>query len=382
MTADVFFIDLKATSKENLPQKLSRLIKTAGIKDILKENDLTAIKIHFGEKGNTAYIRPVFIRQVIETIKEYRAKPFLTDANTLYAGTRSNTVSHIHTAIENGFSYSSMDSTPIIIADGLRGKNEKKIKIDQKNCKHVYIGSEIIDSDALISVSHFKGHELTGFGGTLKNIGMGCASRKGKLDMHSKVSPKIKRKTCIGCAECEKHCPVTAIELKPAKTSELKDAKAYLDPKKCIGCAECIVRCPTGSVMINWNQTVPVFLEKMIEYTFGVLKNKNGRSLFINFITDISPKCDCLPYNEAPIVNNIGILASTDPVAIDQASADLVNEQKALSGTLLQTNLNPGEDKFKGLYPYVDWESQLGYAQKLGLGTRKYKLVKLQTLSY
>ena len=382
MTSDVFFMDLKATSKENLPQKLSRLIKTAGIKDILKENDLISVKIHFGEKGNTAYIRPVFIRQIIETIKEHKAKPFLTDANTLYAGTRSNTVSHIHTAIENGFSYSSMDATPIIIADGLRGKNEKKIKIDQKNCKHVYIGSEIIDSDALVSVAHFKGHELTGFGGTLKNIGMGCASRKGKLDMHSRVSPRIKRKTCIGCAECEKHCPATAIELKPAAGSGLKDDKAYLDPKKCIGCAECVVRCPTGSVMINWNQTVPVFLEKMIEYTFGVLKNKKGKSLFINFITDITPKCDCLPYNEAPIVNNVGILASTDPVAIDQASADLVNEQEALPDTFLKTNFNPGEDKFKGLYPDVDWEYQLDYAQKLGFGTKKYKLVKLQTLSY
>jgi uncharacterized protein len=382
MTADVFFMDLKATSKENLPQKLSRLVKTAGIKDILKKNDLTSVKIHFGEKGNTAYIRPVFIRQVIETIKEYSAIPFLTDANTLYAGTRSNSVSHIHTAIENGFSYSSMNATPIIIADGLRGKNKTTVKINQKNCKQVFIGSEIIDSDALVSIAHFKGHELSGFGGTLKNIGMGCASRKGKLDMHSRVSPRIRRKTCIGCAECEKHCPAAAIELKPAAAKEIKNNKAYLDPKKCIGCAECIVRCPTDSVKINWNQTVPVFLEKMMEYTLGVLKNKKGKAFFINFITDIAPKCDCLPYNEAPIVNNIGILASTDPVAIDQASADLVNAQKALPDTVLKTNLNPGEDKFKGLYPDVDWEHQLDYAQKLGLGTREYQLVKLETLSY
>ncbi len=374
MNADIFFMDLKATSKENLPQKLSRLVKTAGIKTILKENDLTAVKIHFGEKGNTAYIRPVFIRQIIETIKEYKAEPFLTDANTLYAGTRSNSVSHIHTAIENGFSYSSMDATPIIIADGLRGKNTTKIKIDQKNCKHVYIGSEIIDSDALVSVAHFKGHELSGFGGTLKNIGMGCASRKGKLDMHSRVSPRIRRKTCIGCAQCEEHCPAAAIEL--------KEGKAYLDPKKCIGCAECIVRCPTDSVKINWNQTVPVFLEKMMEYTLGVLKNKKKKSLFINFITDVAPKCDCLPYNEAPIVDNIGVLASTDPVAIDQASADLVNKQKALPDSVLKTNMEPGEDKFKGLYPDVDWEYQLEYAQTLGLGTRQYQLVKLETLSY
>ena len=379
MTANVYFMDLKATSKENLPQKLSRLVKKTGIKDILQENDLTAVKIHFGEKGNTAYIRPVFIRQIIETIKEFKATPFLTDANTLYAGTRSNSVSHIHTAVENGFSYASMDSAPIIIADGLRGKNHTKVEINQKNCKHVYIGSEIIDADAFISIAHFKGHELSGFGGTLKNVGMGSASRKGKLDMHSRVSPRIKRKTCIGCAECVNHCPAAAIEL---TAGDDHGKKACLDPEKCIGCAECIVRCPTESVKINWNQTIPVFLEKMMEYALGVLKNREGNSFFVNFITDIAPKCDCLPYNEAPIVNNIGILASTDPVAIDQASADLVNQEKAIPGSILTTNQNPGEDKFKGLYPNVEWQYQLDYAQKIGLGTKKYKLVKLETLSY
>jgi len=374
MIADVFFMDLEANSRENLPQKLSRLLKTAGIENILNENDLTAVKIHFGEQGNTAYIRPVFIRKIIQTIKEYKATPFLTDANTLYVGTRSNSVSHINTAIENGFSYSSMDSTPIIIADGLMGTSQTKVSIDQKNCSNVYIGSEVINANALVSVAHFKGHELSGFGGTLKNLGMGCASRRGKLDMHSNVSPKIKRKTCIGCAECEKHCPARAISL--------EEKKAHIDKDKCIGCGECIVRCPTQSVNINWNQTIPVFLEKMMEYTLGVLKNKEKKAFFINFITDISPKCDCLSYCESPIINNVGILASTDPVAIDQASADLVNQQKGLSGTVLQTNLAPGEDKFKGLYPAVDWEHQLGYAQKIGLGTREYKLIKLKTLSY
>jgi uncharacterized protein len=374
MTADVFFMDLETTSKENLPQKLSRLVKRAGLKNILANNDLTAVKIHFGEQGNTAYIRPVFIRKIIQTIKKYKASPFLTDANTLYVGTRSNSVSHIHTAIENGFSYSSMDTAPIIIADGLMGKSETKIKVNQKNCSNVFIGSEVVNANALVSVAHFKGHELSGFGGTLKNIGMGCASRRGKLDMHSNVCPKIKKKTCIGCGECEKHCPSGAINL--------KEKKAYIDKNKCIGCGECIVRCPTESVNINWNQTVPVFLEKMMEYTLGVLKNKKGKSLFINFITDISPKCDCLSYNQSPIVNNIGVLASKDPVAIDQAGADLVNQQEALPGTILETNLKPGEDKFKGLYPDVDWEYQLDYAQKIGLGTREYRLVKLKTLSY
>ncbi len=374
MTADVYFMDLEATSRENLPDKLARLIKTAGMETVLKESDLTAVKVHFGEQGNTAYIRPVFIRKIIQTIRKLKANPFLTDANTLYVGTRSNSVSHIHTAIENGFSYSSMDATPIIIADGLRGKNESKIEVNLKNCKHVYIGSEVVEADALISVAHVKGHELAGFGGTLKNLGMGCASRRGKLDQHSNVSPKIKRKTCIGCGECAKHCPGDAIYL--------EEKKAYMRPEACIGCAECIVRCPTGSVTINWNQTVPVFLEKMMEYTVGVLKNKKDKAFFINFITDISPNCDCLSYSGSPIVNNVGVLASMDPVAVDQASVDLINRQTGLPGTELKANLNAGEDKFKGLYPSVDWPHQLSYAETLGLGTRAYRLVRLKTHAY
>ncbi len=374
MTADVWFMDLTTTSKENLPGKLSRLVREAGLFNCIGKKEITAVKIHFGEQGNTAFIRPVFVRQVIKDIKAAGARPFLTDANTLYAGTRADAVSHIHTAIENGFSYSSMDATPIVIADGIRGKNQTLVPVNAKQCENVYIGSEVIDADAFVSIAHFKGHELSGFGGTLKNVGMGCASRQGKLDQHSTVSPKIKRKTCIGCAQCADHCPAGAITLEADK--------AYLDADTCVGCAECIVRCPTGSININWNQTVPVFLEKMMEYTVGVLKNKPGKAFFINFITDITPKCDCLPYSESPIVSDIGVVASTDPVAIDQACADLVNQAAGLDGTALKTNLAPGKDKFKGLYPEVDWEHQLDYAQALGLGTRDYQLIKLETLSY
>lgn len=374
MSADVFFMDLTATSRENIPQKLARLVKKAGIEKILSKEDLTAVKIHFGEQGNTSFIRPVYIRQIIQTIREAKATPFLTDANTLYVGSRSDALSHIKTAVENGFSYSSMDGAPVIIADGLLGTSETRVQVDLKHCSSVYIGSEIITADGLVSVAHFKGHELAGFGGTLKNLGMGCASRRGKLDQHSNVSPRIKRKTCIGCGHCAEHCPGQAITL--------KEKKAYINKTLCIGCGECIVRCPTGSININWNQTVPVFLEKMMEYTLGVLKNKQNKALFINFIMDIAPKCDCLPYSESPIVSDIGVVVSTDPVAIDQASADLVNNQRALPGSVLTCNLDPGQDKFKGLYPSVDWEHQLDYAEKIGLGTREYTLKKIKTLAY
>ncbi len=374
MASDVFFMDMTATSRENLPQKLERLINKAGLDRIVSKEDLTAVKVHFGELGNTAYIRPIYIRQVIQALRRAGAEPFLTDANTLYVGTRSDAVSHIRTAVANGFAYSSMDGAPLIIADGLFGKSETAVPVGLKQCQEVYIGSEIINAQALVSVAHFKGHELSGFGGTLKNLGMGCASRRGKLAQHSNVSPKIKRKTCIGCGECASHCPGQAIHL--------EEKKAFITAEKCIGCAECIVRCPTESISIRWNQDVPVFLEKMMEYTAGVLHNKKDKALFINFITDISPKCDCLPYAETPICNDIGVVVSKDPVAIDQASADLVNRQQGLEGSALSCNLAPGEDKFKGLYPYVDWEHQLAYAELLGLGTREYTLIPMETKAY
>ncbi|MCG8564134.1 MAG: DUF362 domain-containing protein [Desulfobacterales bacterium] len=374
MTADVYFMDLGATPRETFHQKLDRLLKKAGVEDIFGKKELTAVKVHFGEAGNTAYIRPIHIRQVVRTLREAGASPFLTDANTLYVGTRSDAVSHIKTAVDNGFAYSSMDGAPVVIADGLMGKSEIGVEVNRKHCDKVYIGAEIVNAPALVSVAHFKGHELSGFGGTLKNLGMGCASRRGKLDQHSNVSPKIKRKTCIGCGECVAHCPSGALFL--------EDRKAYIHQKICIGCAECIVRCPTASININWNQTVPVFLEKMMEYTEGVLKNKADKTLFINFITDISPKCDCLSYNETPIVSDIGVVISTDPVAIDQASADLVNQAQALPQPTLTCNHAPGEDKFKGLYPDVDWEHQLEYAETLGLGTRDYQLIKMDSLTY
>jgi len=368
MKSKVYFIDLRATMKENLVAKLGRLIETAGLSEAVKERDLVAVKLHFGEMGNTAFIRPVFLRKIVEMIKGVNGVPFLTDANTLYSGTRSDSPSHLTTAIQNGFAYAVVDA-PIIIADGLRGRSETPITVNQKNFKRVYIGTDIVEADALISVAHFKGHELSGFGGAIKNLGMGCASRRGKLAQHSTVAPKVIKKKCIGCGDCIDHCSQNALSL--------AEEKAVLDSKKCIGCGECILVCPNTAIEIEWNQAVPVFLENMVEHTMGVLKGKSQKMLSINFITDVSPACDCYPMNDAPIVKDIGVVASTDPVAIDQASVDLVNQEHALPGTCLQTNRKPGEDKFRGVYPKVDWAYQLEYAEQLGLGSREYELVKI-----
>lgn len=368
MKSAVYFIDLRATAGKSFVDKLGRLVETAGLSDTIKKRDLVAVKLHFGERGNTAFIRPVFIRKIVENIKDLGGMPFLTDSNTLYAGTRSDAPRHLLTAYQNGFVFSVINA-PIVIADGLRGKSETRVTINQKRFKTVYIGSEIARADALVSVAHFKGHELAGFGGTIKNIGMGCASRKGKLAQHSTVSPKVKKKKCVGCGECIPHCSQRAIFF--------VDGKAMIRRDKCIGCGECILICPNRAIEIRWNQTIPIFSENLIEYSMGVLKKKKGRTLFLNFLTDISPACDCMSLNDAPIVRNIGVVASKDPVAIDQVSVDLVNREPVLAGSALSTNMQPGEDKFRGLYPKVDWQIQLDYAETLGLGTRKYELLTI-----
>ena len=368
MASKVYYIDLRANFRANFVKKLGILMEKCGLSTIIAERDLTAVKLHFGEKGNTAFIRPVFLRKIVKEIKAVGGVPFLTDANTLYAGTRSDTPHHIITAIQNGFAFSVVDA-PVVIADGLRGKSEVAVSINQNRFKEVYIGSEIVEADALVSVAHFKGHELTGFGGTLKNLGMGCASRRGKMAQHSGLAPKVKQKKCIGCGECAAHCSQQAIII--------QNEKAMIDSEKCIGCGECIIICPQDAIQIQWNASIPVFMEKMAEYTLGVLKGKKQKSLFMNFITNVSPACDCVPLNDAPIVRDIGVLASTDPLAIDQASVDLVNKEPALAGSCLKCNQGPGEDKFKGIYPKVDWTLQLEYAANLGIGSRDYELEKL-----
>ena len=373
MKNTVYFMDLRATPKENLIAKLGRLMETAGISDTFKKRDLVAVKLHFGELGNAAFIRPLYLRKVVETIKGLGGNPFLTDANTLYAGTRGDTPSHLTTAIRNGFAYSVVDA-PLVIADGLRGKSERAVPLEGKHIETAYIGTEIVEADALISVAHFKGHELSGFGGTIKNLGMGCASRRGKLVQHSGVSPKVTRKKCIGCGDCVPHCSQEAIALE--KVDE-KKYKAHIDPDACIGCGECILICPQGAINPQWKTSIPDFMEKMVEYTGAVLKNKENKTLYINFITNVSPACDCVPANDAPIVRDIGIVASRDPVAIDQASVDLINAEPALSACCMEENREAGSDKFKSIYPKVDWPIQLDYAEKLGLGSREYELVKI-----
>ena len=366
--SQVFFIDLRASIKRNLFDKLGELCDAAGLNDVVRARDLVAIKVHFGERGNTAFIRPIFIRQVVDRVKATGGKPFLTDANTLYAGTRSDSVSHLTTAIENGFAYAVVGA-PLIIADGLRGNATTAVEVNLQHYKSVAVGSDIAAADAYISCAHFKCHELAGFGGAIKNTGMGSAGRAGKLSQHSNIAPKVNKKRCNVCRECLPRCAADAFIF--------GEKGVDIDQGRCTGCGECIILCPHQAIDIQWNEAIPVFQQKMVEYAYGVLKPKEGRALFLNFVTDVSPACDCYGFADAPVVGDVGILASRDPVAIDAASADLVNIQAGCEGSCLESAQAKGDDKFRALYPKVDWEVQLDYAAKLGLGERRYELVKL-----
>lgn len=365
MTSTLYKMDLRTSYTRNLLAKLRELITSAGVSQIISPRDLVAIKLHFGEPGNTAFIRPVFLQTIVSVVREAQAKPFLTDTNTLYVGQRTVTPDHITAAIKNGFSYAVVEA-PIVIADGLKGTNDIAVPVGQKQFDKVHIASDIVHADALVSVAHFKGHELSGFGGSLKNIGMGCASRKGKLAQHSGVAPKVKKKRCVGCGDCVGNCSQQAISI--------HDEKAGIATERCIGCGECIIVCPSGAIQVQWNPSTLEFQEKMVEYAYGALKNKQGKSLFINFITDVSPGCDCAPANDAPIVRDIGVLAGTDPVALDQASLDLVSTSPALSGSCLEGRAGAGDEKFKAVYPEIDPSIQLAYAERLGIGTRSYTI--------
>ncbi|MBM4285443.1 MAG: DUF362 domain-containing protein [Deltaproteobacteria bacterium] len=371
MPSTVYFMDLRASLKETNFQKFGKLLQALDVKSIVqrrKKRPLIGVKIHFGEKGNTSYIRPNFVRLVVDELWNAGARPFLTDANTLYIGTRLEAVSHLTTAIENGFAFA-VTRAPIVIADGLRGKAEVLVDINQEQFQTVHLAEAVVEAEGLVVMSHFKLHEMAGFGGALKNLAMGCASRAGKMAQHSNISPVV-GKQCVGCGECVAHCAVEAIHL------DLEAGKAVIDPKKCVGCAECISTCPYGNIEIQWNEAIPVFLKKMMEYAYGVMLDKKDRAVFINFVTQVSPACDCYGFNDFPVVGDIGVLASHDPVAIDQASADLVNQAPGLPGSDLK-DLAPGSDKFKDIYPQIDWPLQLEYAEKLGMGSRKYELVKI-----
>ena len=369
MVSKVYFADLRADVHENLQQKLTRLMKTAGMGDIDFRDKFVAIKLHFGEPGNLAFLRPNWARTVADFVKERGGKPFLTDCNTLYVGGRKNALDHMDSAMLNGFNPMTT-GCQIIIGDGLKGSDEVEVPVvGGEYVKNAKIGRAVMDADVFISLTHFKGHEEAGFGGCLKNIGMGCGSRAGKMEQHNAGKPHVAEKHCIGCGQCRKICAHGA--------PIIENGKAHIDHDKCVGCGRCIAVCPKNAVQINWDETTINLNQKIAEYTKAVV---DGRPCFhISLVIDVSPNCDCRPENDMAIVPNVGMFASFDPVALDMACVDAVNAQTPLRGSAADDAHAKAHvhDHFQRLHPDTNWRSCLEHGEKIGIGTREYELIKI-----
>ena len=368
MASKVYFTDFCTGTSETLPQKLSRLILSAGIDQIDFKDKFVAIKIHFGELGNMAHLRSGYARVLVDIIKDLGGKPFLTDCNTLYIGSRKNALDHIETAYLNGFTpYST--GAHVIIADGLKGTDEVAVPVvGGEYVKEALIGRAIMDADIVISLNHFKGHEEAGFGGALKNLGMGSGSRAGKKDMHDACRPVVDRDKCVGCGACANICAHGAPTMGDAGIMTK-------DWTKCYGCGRCLDVCPVKALAADDHNAARYRNFKSAEYAKAVV---DGRPNFhINLVRDVSPYCDCHAENDIPIVPDVGMFASFDPVALDLACAEAVNAQSVMPGSKLDKEGRPGLDNLTGAFPHTDWRSQIAHGKKIGLGEDSYELITI-----
>lgn len=341
---------------ETVAEKVLQLFDAAGFAKLFQKDDLVAVKLHFGEQNNTGHIKPALIKPLLQRIKSYETKPYLTDTNTLYRGQRTNSVDHLMQAYEHGFSIENL-GVPVIIADGILSRNHRDVPIKGNHFDAVTIANDIADSDVLVVLSHLTGHTLTGLGAAIKNLGMGGASRSGKQKQHADVKPVVKREWCHTCGACIRRCPKDAISY--------VEGTAFIDHELCYGCAECVAACRTGAVRVPEKSSGVLLQEKMAEYALGVLQGKEEKVCFFNFLIHITKECDCIERAQDKVIEDIGILASYDPVAIDQASVDLLRSAA-------------GRDMLKELWPENDYQIQLKYAEKIGLGSLQYELIRVE----
>ena len=365
----VYFTDMRCPVGTGLLDKLKKLIEKAGIDSIDMDSKFVAIKIHFGAPGNLSFLRPNFAKVVADKVTSLGGRPFLTDCNTLYVGRRKHALEHLAAAQENGFSPLST-GCQMIIADGLKGTDEMEVPLE--GCDHfqsAFIGRAIMDADIFISLTHFKGHELTGFGGAIKNIGMGCGSRAGKMAMHSIGKPSIDAEKCRGCKTCTHYCAQSAISIG-------EDHKARIDHDLCAGCGRCIGVCNFDAISNAFDAESTILNERMAEYTKAVIQ---GRPHFhVSIVNQVSPYCDCHAENDAAVVPDIGMFASFDPVALDHACIDAVNAAPAISTSVLGQCAHEHNDHFTDIHPKTNWRSQIEHAQKIGIGNVDYELVTVK----
>jgi uncharacterized protein len=357
----VFFLPINKVQSDDAFRKL--LGKFSGSWKI-HPTDNVAVKLHPGEEGNTSFVCPEYINRIIKALGPGTDRVFLTDTTVLYPGRRMAAPDYIRLAREHGFGVPL--TPPFIVADGLHGENETVVRMPEGfHTQEAHIASVIAAADAMVTVSHFKGHLLTGFGGALKNLGMGCASRAGKLYQHSTVTPQIRADICTACGICAAHCHAAAINV---------STLAIIDKARCTGCGECLGRCPAGAVRVNWNQGMNEFMRKMVEYAWAAV-SVSRPLVYVNFITAVVPDCDCMHDTGKQFVDDIGILASIDPVAVDAASLDLVTA--APDSAVSPVTAGTGEDKFQAYRPDINGTIQLSIAESIGLGSTEYELLKV-----
>lgn len=373
--AKVYFSDFRTTAfGEGLPHKLQKLCRAAGIGNIDMDGKFVAIKMHFGEMGNLSYLRPNYAKAVADLVRELGGKPFLTDCNTMYPGSRKNALEHLACAWENGFTPLSA-GCPILIADGLKGTDDVAVPVaGGEYIREAKIGRAIMDADVFISLTHFKGHEITGFGGTIKNIGMGCGSRAGKKDQHANGQPTIDPALCRGCRRCERECANNGLQF------DASARKMTINTANCVGCGRCLGACNFDAISFADRTAARDLNYRMAEYTKAVV---DGRPNFhISLVLDISPNCDCHCENDAPILPDIGMFASFDPLALDQACVDACLAAEPLPNSQLSDNMHSAafvdhHDHFQNNAPETEWKSCLEHAEKIGLGTRSYELIRV-----
>jgi uncharacterized Fe-S center protein len=356
MKSKVYLIRAAATDPVDvLAEKTKKVYLATGFNDRIAEGDFAALKIHFGEEGNTGYIKPKWLTGLIWEIRQKTKHAFLTDSNTLYVGNRSNSIDHLRLAWSHGFT-PEITGIPVIIADGLIGRDKREPRSAQARTASSKIASAILDSDVFVCLTHVTGHVQTGLGAAIKNTGMGCASRAGKLDQHSVTHPRVSAKQCRNCSVCMSFCPEAAIVQ--------AEGHVVIDPARCIGCGECLVVCKFGAIKMKWDEDSLRLQEKIAEYASRVLAHFKDKAVFVSFLIQVTKDCDCMAKNQKRIAGDIGILASLDPVAVDQATADLL---VAAGG---------GKDPLRAGYD-IDWSGQLAHGERIGLGLTDYKLIEV-----
>ena len=352
----VFFCRVPDETPATWPGAVDRLFDSADCLGFAGRNDRIAIKVHVGEVGLTTALPSEIAGTVARRLRAQGAQPFFTDTSVLYAGRRSHGPGHSEVAVAHGYTMEHAGAV-FIPADGMVGNIEVEVAIGGKHFASVGIAEAIAHSNGAVIVSHATGHMVAGFGATLKNLGMGCSARKGKLLQHSDTKPFLRESSCTACAVCVEHCSTGALTLG-------SDGRIRLDDATCTGCGECLAHCRSGAISFRWDSAPAALQEKMVEHALGAVRALKGKLVCLLGVVNLTQHCDCWAEGSPRVAADIGFALSEDPVALDQAALDLV---EGANGARL--------DQLS--FPKIDGLVQLAYAESVGLGRRDYQLIEV-----